>query len=215
MEKNKGTRKLVKLDQLEAYQLASKNLKEMYETEVGKKFVHHLIYAFTAEKNSYILFSKNPLFDCLTKSKLETVYSPKNPVKDDQINEWLIDYKAATDEDKVAISNKINDRVILLLENNPTPRLAVRSELTDKIIGTEELQALTDFMQSEIKSGNKVIYKMIYYAQHKDDPKQEKKDKKSKKSYYTKRSKKAEIIDERKTLGADDDLRSKLMKAVK
>ena len=200
--KNKGPRKLIELSQIDAYKKASDNLIEMYKTEVGRKFVHHLIYAFTAEKNTYILFSRNPLFDCLTKSKLQSVFSEDRPVNDEFINSKLIEYKSTTDdESKKQISEAVNNRVFELINSNPIPRLAIRSELTDKVMGSEELQALTDFIKDQIAEGNKVITGMIRYVKHKDEPKESK-------PYYTRRAKKE--VDSRKTLGSDEDLRSKL-----
>lgn len=205
--KNKGRRKLIKLNQIEAYKLASESLQKMYETEVGKKFVHHLIYAFTAEKNTYVLFSKSSLFDCLTKSELQSVFCIDRPVNDEFINSKLAEFKVANEEDKCKITEEVNNRVLELLNDNPIPRLAIRSELTDKIIGSEELQALTDFIKDQIKSGNKVITGMIKYAKHKDDPEDKPK------QYYTRRAKKE--LDPRKTLGGDDELRRKLESVIK
>lgn len=204
MSKTESQRNLVKLSQLEAYEIAKANLQELYQTDDGKKFIHHLIYAFSSGKNTYVLFTKNQLYDCLTKSLLLPVYDVHRPVDNDELNQMLLEYKdAATSEArKQELSNQVNQFVIKLVDAMPSSRFAVRSELTNKMLGQEELQALKDFVEDQIKSGNKVIKGMMDYAQGK--PK--KRYKKPVKKYTPK------VI--KSKLGDDDDLRSKLMAAL-
>lgn len=205
MSQKKETRKLEQLSQLEAYELARLNLVSLYETEEGKKFIHHLIYAFSSNKNTYVLFSKNQLFDCLTKSALLPVYDRNRPVEDEHLKELLLEFKdAATSEArKTELSNEINAYVIELVSANPMPRMAVRSELTNKVLGQEELQALRDFVKDQIQAKNKLIKGMMDFAEGKP----RKKYKKPVKHYTPKVAK--------VTLGDDDELRQKLMSALK
>jgi len=149
----------IQLNQVDAYSQASKNLLELYETEEGKKFVHHLIYAFFNESN-FIIFSKNPLFDCLTKSVIIPVFDKDRPVKDPDLNVKLTEFKSTADENVI---KEVNQLVKEYVSNNPTPRLAVRSNLSNRLLGQEELSALLDFVKSEIEKKNKVITDMIYY----------------------------------------------------
>lgn len=206
MSQKKESRKLEQLSQLEAYELARFNLNSLYETEEGKKFIHHLIYAFSSNKNTYVLFSKSQLFDCLTKGELLPAYDQNRPVTDDHLKELLLEYKdeATSELRKTELSQEVNEYVIKLVSENPLPRMAVRSELTNKVLGQEELQALRDFVKDQIKANNKTIKGMMDFAMGKP----RKKWKKSNKQHYTPKITKA-------TIGDDDDLRNKLLSAVK
>lgn len=183
-----------KLNQIEAYDIATTKIKELYQTDKGKKFIHHLIYAFTSGENNYVLASTKKVVDCLSKSLLNTVYSEENKIKDEFILRKIDEAKSTLDpKDQAKIMSEINDRVIDLIGDEVLSRVAYSSPLTNKIIGQEELQALVDFIKSEVESGNETITKMVLYSKYKNQPKR-KKYHKSKKSDKT----------------SEDDMQSKL-----
>jgi hypothetical protein len=169
------------LNQIEAYDKASAVIKELYTTEAGKKFVHHIIYAFTSGENNYVLASDKKVIDCLSKSKLRTVYNQENKLTDKFILEKIDEVKGVLDPKRqVEIMTQINDRVIELVGDTVIPRVAYTSPLTNKIIGQEELQALVDFIKSEVEAGNVTIIKMVKYSEYKRNPKAHKKNRKPK-----------------------------------
>lgn len=171
--------KKLQLNRLEAYQLALKTLNELYTTEEGKKFVHHLIYSFTAEEFRHIPFSKTQLFDCLTHAVINPVGSKDNPIKDENILSLHSEFKKSSEEDKPAIKAKLDAAIWEYLSSHPVDRLACCTSLTNKLLGLEELQALLDFIQTRIDEGNEVICKMIRYVKYKNQPKPVKKEKKT------------------------------------
>lgn len=164
-----------KLNQIEAYDVASTKIKELYKDDKGKKFIHHLIYAFTSGKNNYVLASKKKVIDCLSKSLLDTVYSEENKIDDEFILDRIDKVKNTLDpKDQERILIEINDRVIELIGDKVISRIAYSSPLTNKIIGQEELQALVDFIKSEVESGNEIITKMVLYSKYKTQSKHKK-----------------------------------------
>lgn len=174
-----------KLNQIEAYDIATTKIKELYQTDKGKKFIHHLIYAFTSGENNYVLASTKKVVDCLSKSLLNTVYSEENKIKDEFILRKIDEVKSTLDpKDQAKIMSEINDRVIDLIGDEVLSRVAYSSPLTNKIIGQEELQALVDFIKSEVEDGNETITKMVLYSKYKNQPKRKKyhKGKKSEKT---------------------------------
>lgn len=174
-----------KLNQIEAYDIATTKIKELYQTDKGKKFIHHLIYAFTSGENNYVLASTKKVMDCLSKSLLNTVYSEENKIKDEFILRKIDEVKSTLDpKEQVKIMGEINDRVIDLIGDEVLSRIAYSSPLTNKIIGQEELQALVDFIKSEVENGNETITKMVLYSKYKNQPKRKKyhKNKKSDKT---------------------------------
>lgn len=191
-------KKLMELSQLEAYDGAKNNLEKIYSTEEGKKFVHHLIYAFNSGQNYYVTVSRRDLIDCVTGSKLDSVFNDDRKLNDNFIIAKLDELKAETsDENKEKIAKEINDRVTKLVEEiQNKSRLAVKSKLSNKIIGVSELQALKDFISDQVKAGNVTIRKMLYYSMHKNDAPKEK----------TPRRK----GDSRKSLASNDEIKSKL-----
>lgn len=200
---------LKKLNQIEAYDLATTKIKELYQTDGGKKFIHHLIYAFTSGENNYVLASKRKVVDCLSKSLLDTIYSEENNIKDEFILKKIDEVKNTLDpKDQLKIMVEINDRVVELVGDKVLSRIAYSSPLTNKIIGQEELQALVDFVKAEIEGGNEVIAKMMLYSKYKNKPKNKKyhKVKDSNKSKLKPKSKdKPKIKDE-----SDNELQVKL-----
>lgn len=186
----------------ESYRTALNNLESMYETNSGRKFVHHLIYAFEPDKEVAVLFSKKKLFDCLTKGELKAVFSSRRPVNDEFISTKLDEYREVEGEEiKIKIQEEINLRVKELIKLTPVPRLAYRSPLSDKILGVDELQALKDFIGSQISEGNKTIKNMVKYIR-------------SEKKVGKLSSKKSKQVSST-SLGSDDDLRSKLESTLK
>lgn len=188
------------MNQLDAYTAAKKSIRDLYDSNNGKKFIHHLIYSYINGDVRYILFSKKKIYDCLTYSELNTVYNSDRKCRDKEILDWLD--KSKIEEDETVKSNYldlINEKVTNILSTNPITRLSLRSTKSNKILGSEELQALIDFINEEVKNDNRLIISMVRFAKGELKPKKEFKEKK---------------VDSRKTLGADDNLRSILESAV-
>lgn len=204
----------VTLTQIEAYSAAKEKLVQLYENENGQKFVHHLIYAFVSDKNNYVIYSGSLITDCITGSVILPVFDSYGSIDDDEIKNLLTEFKTLeTEEDKIALSNKLHERIRYILSKSPKSRLAIRSDLTNKFIGTDELQALTDFINDQIHAGNKTIIDMMRYINKKLNPKPKRTKKVIK---HKERSEKINLNKNysNKSLGSDDDLRSKLMSAV-
>lgn len=151
------------LSQLEAYNLARTTIRELYNAESGRKFIHHLIYAFNIEAPSFILLNKRTLIDCLTRSKLNSVSTNEMPVPV-EIRNLYSQLVNLTDESlKVQMKSELDQIIEKYVLDNSLTRVAIRSNYTNKIIGIEELQALDEFISSEIESGNHVISQMMLY----------------------------------------------------
>lgn len=103
--------------------------------------------------------------------------------------------RSLSSEEISNITKKLNDRTLEIIKDNPVERLAIKSIISDKILGLDELQALIDFTRDQYISGDEVIVKMTRYASR---------------NSTNKRSK----VDYRKTIGADDSIRLKLSKLV-
>lgn len=149
--------------QIDAYSKALKTIESLYSGESGKKFIHHLIYSFSGD-TYLILFSKKELFDCLSRDHIYPVYTKERPLNDAEVSLLLDQYKNQSEEEKdEQILKKVNSIVSEYVSSNNLTRIAVRSTRTNKLMGLEEMQALTDFIQSELKNGNKVIRRMVDY----------------------------------------------------
>lgn len=184
------------LTRVDSYKLARKNIINLYKTNSGKKFIHHLIYSFSDPNTRLILFTKKEVYDCLSGSKLNTVYSKRSDITDELSLELLNSINRSLSSEEISnITKKLNDRTLEIIKDNPVERLAIKSIISDKILGLDELQALIDFTRDQYISGDEVIVKMTRYASR---------------NSTNKRSK----VDYRKTIGADDSIRLKLSKLV-
>lgn len=151
------------LTQIDAYSKALKTIESLYEGESGKKFIHHLIYSFSTD-TYLILFSKKELFDCLSRDRIYPVYSKDRPLNNSEVSMLLDQYKNQSDEEKDEnILKKVNQIVSDYVTENKLTRIAIRSTKTNKLMGLEEMQALSDFIVSELNRGNKVIKRMVEY----------------------------------------------------
>jgi hypothetical protein len=171
------------LPQLEAYQAAKSTLVDLYKTEDGKSFVHHLVYSYNVEKPKFILFSKSTLFDCLTRSVLLPVSTREMPASK-EIIDLHAEIKEILSKDETAdvtdLKNKINDMINSYVVDHSLIRIAMRSDHTNKILGSDEFQALEDFIDEQIKSGNTTIKSMMNVLSGKTNPHKRKDKKKSK-----------------------------------
>lgn len=154
---------LKNLDQVEAYRLAKQTLTDLYKTDDGKKFVHHLVYAFNASPLNFILFSKADLFDCLTKSVVRTVSTKDQPVPDNIRDLYSRIPNTVSEEDKSKLKLELYNQVGDYIKLSGISRCALRSDHTNKILGTDEYQALIDFSIDQANSGNMTITKMLRY----------------------------------------------------
>lgn len=160
----------VKLTQLEAYSKALDTIESTYKTETGRKFIHHLIDSFIESDIILIPYSGKELFDCITKSKLNTVYNKEFPCEDQDIISLLNQSKEADKTEKVKLLLQASNIIRERYPNINLSRVAIRSGRTNKIIGMEEFQALTEFTQDQVNNGNRTIIKMIKYARFRTKP---------------------------------------------
>lgn len=198
MKQNSTRRDIVELSQLEAYSLAKTKLTEMYNTEVGRKFIHHLVFSFIVDKTLVVLFSNKPMFDCITKGKINPLYESNRYVTDPEVIELLKKISHDTEQSiKDEVLSEINDIIIKKFAEVGMPsRMAVRSRLSDKLLGIEELQALLDLTKQWVEDESSTIHSMICGGH------------KRKKKRYRKQSPKK--VDSRSTLAANDEIASKL-----
>lgn len=154
---------LKNLDQVEAYRVAKQTLTDLYKTDDGKKFVHHLVYAFNVSPLNFILFSKADLFDCLTKSVVRTVSTKDQPVPDNIRDLYSRIPNSVSDEEKSKLKSELYEQVGEYIKFSGISRCALRSDHTNKILGTDEYQALIDFSVDQANSGNLTIAKMLRY----------------------------------------------------
>lgn len=198
MKQNSTRRDIVELSQLEAYSLAKTKLTEMYNTEVGRKFIHHLVFSFIVDKTLVVLFSNKPMFDCITKGKINPLYESNRYVTDPEVIELLKKISHDTEQSiKDEVLSEINDIIIKKFAEVGMPsRMAVRSRLSDKLLGIEELQALLDLTKVWVEDESSTIHSMICGSP------------KRKKKRFRKQSTKK--VDSRSTLAANDEIASKL-----
>jgi len=194
------------LGQIEAYNKAKQILNEMYETDQGKKFIHHLIYAFSSGVVTHIAIASKSVFDCISKSKLNTVYDNYKNIKNADLKVYLKTIASTNNETEKLEAIKAME-VILKDEiaANPKTRLAMKSTLTNKVLGSDEYQALLDFTADQRKKGNDTIKSMTKYMEYQKGNKPKTKNKKKSKK---------EVLS-RTSIGANDELRAKLMSLVK
>jgi len=156
----KGKSKI--LPQIEAYQNAKSTLVDLYKTDDGKSFVHHLIYAYNVEKPKFILFSKSVLYDCLTRSVLLPVSTRELPASKEIIDLHAeIKAEMEKENDVTPLKNKLNELIESYVTSHSLIRVALRSDKTNKILGIDEFQALEDFINDQIKEGNTTIKSMM------------------------------------------------------
>lgn len=156
-----------KYDSLEAYEKASAELTKLYSSEQGKKFVHHLITSFLTEKVVYLLYSGSEIKDCLTHSRLNTLFNRTHPLTDPEILELLSKINAdSTVDEKYDIYEKVQDDLEAKGYKMNFPRLAIRTRHSTKTLGSEELQALKDFSSAQVESGNKLIEGILKYQSY-------------------------------------------------
>lgn len=199
-------KEFLKLNQVDAYTKAKKVINDLYNSDNGKKFIHHLIYSYINGDIRYILFSKSLVFDCITNSQLETVYNKSRKCSNKEISDLLATIKKDMDEtEKSEIYGKINKILSDILVSNPIPRVAVRTEKSNKILGIEELQALTDFIQEQVNNHNKLIIGMVKFAKGEESSNKKK----------SKDKKKSTKINNKNSIGANDELRAILESAIK
>lgn len=214
------------LNQVDSYRIARDTINNLYSTDEGKKFVHHIIYAFNVEEPTPVIFSKVLLYDCLTKSQLKPV-STKDLKITDEISKLFKSYRDAEEnsDEKKLYHDEVYSKVSEFIKENQLGRIAYRSNHTNKLLGIDELQALKDFIEDQIKSKNFVILKMMCTLkpdQYKlPKPKTKVKDKKSNKvnkkpkEINNKVVKPLGLAAQSKSnitgaLGCDDDIRAKL-----
>lgn len=194
------------LGQIEAYDKAKQVLNDMYETEQGKKFIHHLIYAFSSGIVTHIAIASKSVFDCISKSKLNTVYGSFKDIKNVELKAHLKTIASTKDETEKLEAIKAMEAILKDdISANPKPRLAMKSTLTNKVLGIDEYQALCDFAKDQCKKGNDTIKSMTKYIEYQKGNKPKAKNKKKTKK---------EVIS-RTSIGANDELREKLMSVVK
>lgn len=157
------------LNQLDAFTKAKEAIIKLYSDDQGKKFIHHLIYAYS-NKNSYCYIllrnGKYPPRDCLTMSNLKTVYSRESPMEDRSYIDKIHGLDSIEDDNERFDAYKsISSELTKDLSPARLTRVALKSKLTDKILGVDELQALIDFVNEQCES-NEVIRKMVNYAKH-------------------------------------------------
>lgn len=213
------------LNQVDSYRIARDTLKDLYSTDEGKKFVHHIIYAFNVEEPTPVIFSKVLLYDCLTKSQLKPVFTKEVKVTD-EISELFKLYRNAAEdsEEKKSYHDEVYSKAVEFIKENQLGRIAYRSDHTNKLLGTDELQALKDFIEDQIKSNNIVILKMMHTLKPEQykfskpkvkDKKSTKVNKKSTKPANHKVTKVSGLVAQSKSdisgaLGNNDDIRAKL-----
>lgn len=162
MNSNKNSQTL---NQVDAYRLAKSTIEDHYSTEEGKKFIHHLIYAYSIETPQVILYCKYNLYDCLTKSSLRPVSTKDEPLPREISNLYskYMNIKEDGDE-KSNLKTELDNQVKEYITSNQLTRLAYRSSQTNKILGLDELQALKDFIEDQIKLHNMTILKMMHHV---------------------------------------------------
>jgi len=175
----KETKKRELLNQIDAYRIARDTIKELYESEGGKKLIHHLITVFNSEKPRLIIFSKNDLWDCLSGSLVNSVF-PKGtevPEKVLELNKLI----NSTEDEHVAneIRMELNDVLESYLKEHQIHRYAYRAENSNKILGVDELQALSDFIDDQIKAKNSVIFNTMHHINPEKYPRKSSKNYKS------------------------------------
>jgi len=159
----KETKKRELFNQIDAYRIARDTIKSLYESEGGKKLIHHLITVFNAEKPILIVFSKNDLYDCLSNSIVNPVF-PKGTEVPDRVRELMNLIRSTEDEHISAeIQIELTDVLESYLKENQIHRYAYRALNSNKILGVDELQALNDFVDDQIKNGNQTIFNTMHH----------------------------------------------------
>jgi hypothetical protein len=151
------------LSDIQAYSATRNSIIQLYGTDKGRKFIHHLVYAFTAAKPEYIYYSKKVLYDCISKSELKSLSTKSDPLDCRDLNLEFKELKSKTAEDRNAAVEAFQDHIKEYLKKNPIKRLALRSPLSNKILGVEEFQALKDFVDTQVRSNNGTIKRMVNY----------------------------------------------------
>jgi len=158
------------LNKVDAYRAAREELKKRYETESGKKLVHHLITSFNSEKPKLIIFSKSDLWDCLSGSILRPVFTKDVTVPDEILE--LIDKSKSEDDKELAnqIQTDLTEVLEKYLKENNIGRYAYRATNSNKIIGIDELRALSDFITDQIDQHNMTIFSIMNHINPKKFP---------------------------------------------
>ena len=162
------------LDQLNAYQAAKTAIANSYATDSGKKFIHHLVYAYLDNTTYVMMANKHYLIDCLTNSKIYPIFdfNVKKLKIDQDLKESLESWESEENgeiRENIANSLLSDERVTSKITNSGTKyniRYACTSTLTNKYLGKEELQALTEFIQEQVNNGNRTIIGMVQKAQN-------------------------------------------------
>lgn len=190
------------LNQIEAYNKATKELNELYKTENGKKFIHHLIYAFKSGNLYHIIYTKKIIFDCITRSKLNPIFIDRKDIPDDirLLNSNLVGIE--DEEGRKSILLNIETLAKEYIKSNQIKRLAIKSDLTNKILGSDELTALDDFIKDRKDKNDETIIKMIKFINYN-------------KNHGLNKDNHQRKVDKRKTLSSDNELRNKLLNAIK
>lgn len=159
------------LETFEAYSKARTAILRLYGTDKGRKFIHHLIYAFTAVQPDYIYYSKKELFDCITKLSIRSISTRNEPLEDRALNDEFKSLKSTPEDELEVKQAEFRSHVKDYLVKHPMKRIAFRSKLSNKILGLEEKQALLDFINSQVISNNTTIKKMVNYNKYQHNQK--------------------------------------------
>jgi hypothetical protein len=151
------------LNRFDAYSEAYNNLNEFYKDPVKKKLVNYLLTFFLNERPYYILFSKSPLRDSLSGSKLNTVFDNRNPVpKRGELRDLTESFRESSDEDKKKIRKRVQEILQEMNIESKRHRLAVSVDGSRKILGVEEHTALLDWAIDNIK--NKTVNGILRFS---------------------------------------------------
>lgn len=128
-----------KMNESQARECITHKLVKVYATEAGKKFIHHLVNAFSIRNTKIITIneSNEPLLDCITNRYLKPVYNSRDEFpKEDLMND---------------IKSKISYET------------AMGSKISDRILGKLELDELNIWIKNQLESGNEEIRKIVAY----------------------------------------------------
>jgi len=180
-----------KMNDTQAHECILHKLPKLYRSETGKKFINHIVNSFSPGNTLLVLTndSDTVLTDCITNRILKPVF----------------DHKPSKDE-------------VQSLKSYVTFDCAVKSKISDKLLGKTEHEYLIEWVKSEIAAGNEEIKKIFEYNS--------KRLAKSKKSTQTQRSKNFKQnkfnksdknntnkkVDYRRTISASKELSDRLSK---
>lgn len=128
-----------KMNESQTIECISHKLIKIYKTDVGKKFIHHLVNAFSKQHIQVITINtgQSQLLDCITNRILRPIYNSRDEFPKEDI---MGDIKAKMVYD-----------------------IAIGSKISDKILGKCEYDQLMIWINGQLEAGNEEIKKIVDY----------------------------------------------------